>query len=137
MANTKVTHTGTVVKAGKELVSVKIEVKSACSACHAKSMCAAHDMAEKIIEAVPLEEVAAGDPVVVEMEEKFGLKAVFYVFFIPFLLMVSALFISSNFVSSETLSALISLVILVPYFVILALLKPYFAKTFVFVCRKS
>ena len=80
MANTKVTHTGTVVKAGKELVSVKIEVRSACSACHAKSMCAAHDMAEKIIEAVPMEEVAEGDPVVVEMEEKFGLKAVFYVF---------------------------------------------------------
>lgn len=137
MANTKVTHTGTVVKAGKELVSVKIEVKSACSACHAKSMCAAHDMAEKIIEAVPMEDVAEGDSVIVEMEEKFGLKAVFYVFFIPFLLMVSALFISSNFVSSEALAALISLVILVPYFVTLALLKQYFAKTFVFVCRKS
>ena len=137
MTDTKVIHEGTVVKAGKELVSVKIEVRSACSACHARSMCAAHDMAEKIIEAVPAEEVGVGDSVVVEMEEKFGLKAVFYVFFIPFVLMVSALFVSSRFVSSEALSALISLVILVPYFVILALLKPYFAKTFVFVCRKS
>ncbi len=136
MANTKVTHEGTVVKAGKELVSVKIEVKSACSACHAKSMCAAHDMAEKIIEAVPAEEVGVGDSVVVEMEERFGLKAVFYVFFIPFMLMVAALFISAQFVSSEVFAALISLVILVPYFVILAFLKPYFAKTFVFVCRK-
>jgi len=137
MANTKVTHDGTVVKAGKELVSVRIEVKSACSACHARSMCAAHDMAEKIIEAIPAEEVGVGDSVVVEMEEKFGLKAVFYVFFIPFLLMVSALFVSSRFISSEPFAALISLAVLVPYFVILALLKPYFAKTFVFVCRKS
>ena len=137
MANARVSHEGTVINVADGKVSVKIEVTSACSACHAKSMCAAHDMAEKIIDAVPDGEVGVGDSVVVEMEEKFGLKAVFYVFFIPFVLMVSALFVSSNLVSSEALSALISLMILVPYFIILALLKPYFAKTFVFVCRKS
>jgi sigma-E factor negative regulatory protein RseC len=137
MANARVSHEGTVINVADGKVSVKIEVKSACSACHAKSMCSVSELSEKVIEALPSESLSVGDSVVVEMEEKFGLKAVFYVFFIPFILMVSALFVSSNFVSSEALTALISLVILVPYFVILALLKPYFAKTFVFVCRKS
>ena len=116
-------------------VAVKIEVKSACSACHAKSMCSVSELSEKVIEAFPAESVSVGDSVVVEMEEKFGLKAVFYVFFIPFVLMASTLFVSANFVS-EALAALFSLLVLAPYALLLMLLKPYFAKQFVFVCRK-
>lgn len=136
MAGEKVIHEGTVIKAADGLAEIRIEVRSACAACHAKSLCSAADMAEKVISAVPLEPVAAGDAVIVEMEEKLGLKAVFYLFFIPFLLMVSALFISSSLLSSELAAALISLVILVPYFLILAAFRHSFAKRFVFVCRK-
>ena len=135
MANSRVSHEGTVIKVDEGKVSVKIEVKSACSACHAKSMCSVSELSEKVIEAIPAESVSVGDSVLVEMEEKFGLKAVFYVFFIPFVLMASTLFVSSNFVA-ESLAALFSLLILVPYYFLLSLLKPYFAKRFVFVCRK-
>ena len=135
MANARVSHEGTVINVTDGKVSVKIEVKSACSACHAKSMCSVSELSEKVIEALPAESLSVGDSVVVEMEEKFGLKAVFYVFFIPFVLMASTLFVSSNFVA-ESFAALFSLLILVPYYLLLALLKPYFAKQFVFVCRK-
>ena len=135
MANARVSHEGTVINVADGKVSVKIEVKSACSACHAKSMCSVSELSEKVIDALPAESLSVGDNVVVEMEEKFGLKAVFYVFFIPFVLMASTLFVSANFVS-ESLAALFSLLVLAPYYVLLALLKPYFAKQFVFVCRK-
>ena len=135
MANARVSHEGTVINVADGKVSVKIEVKSACSACHAKSMCSVSELSEKVIEALPAESVSVGDSVVVEMEEKFGLKAVFYVFFIPFVLMASTLFVSANFVS-EALAALFSLLVLAPYAMLLMLLKPYFAKQFVFVCRK-
>ena len=135
MANARVSHEGTVIKVADGKVSVKIEVKSACSACHAKSMCSVSELSEKIIEAVPAESVSVGDSVVVEMDEKFGLKAVFYVFFIPFVLMASTLFVSSNFVS-ESIAALFSLLVLVPYGLILAFFKHSFEKRFVFVCRK-
>ncbi|MBR4531683.1 SoxR reducing system RseC family protein [bacterium] len=135
MANARVSHEGTVINVADGKVAVKIEVKSACSACHAKSMCSVSELSEKVIEALPAESLSVGDSVVVEMEEKFGLKAVFYVFFIPFVLMASTLFVSSNFVA-ESFAALFSLLILAPYYLLLALLKPYFAKTFVFVCRK-
>lgn len=135
MANARVSHEGTVINVADGKVSVKIEVKSACSACHAKSMCSVSELSEKVIEALPAENLSVGDSVVVEMEEKFGLKAVFYVFFIPFVLMASTLFVSANFVA-ESFAALFSLLILAPYYLLLALLKPYFAKQFVFVCRK-
>lgn len=135
MADARVSHEGTVINVADGKVSVKIEVKSACSACHAKSMCSVSELSEKVIEALPSESLSVGDSVVVEMEEKFGLKAVFYVFFIPFILMASTLFVSANFVS-EAFAALFSLLILAPYYLLLAFLKPYFAKQFVFVCRK-
>ena len=135
MANARVSHEGTVINVADGKVAVKIEVKSACSACHAKSMCSVSELSEKVIEALPAESLSVGDSVVVEMEEKFGLKAVFYVFFIPFVLMASTLFVSANFVS-EALAALFSLLVLAPYALLLMLLKPYFAKQFVFVCRK-
>ena len=135
MANTRVSHEGTVINVTDGKVAVKIEVKSACSACHARSMCSVSELSEKVIEALPAESLSVGDSVVVEMEEKFGLKAVFYVFFIPFVLMASTLFVSANFVS-EVLAALFSLLVLAPYALLLMLLKPYFAKQFVFVCRK-
>ena len=135
MANTRVSHEGTVINVTDGQVAVKIEVKSACSACHARSMCSVSELSEKVIEALPAESLSVGDSVVVEMEEKFGLKAVFYVFFIPFVLMASTLFVSANFVS-EVLAALFSLLVLAPYALLLMLLKPYFAKQFVFVCRK-
>ena len=135
MADTRVSHEGTVINVSDGKVAVKIEVKSACSACHARSMCSVSELSEKVIEALPAESVSVGDSVVVEMEEKFGLKAVFYVFFIPFVLMASTLFVSANFVS-EALAALFSLLVLAPYALLLMLLKPYFAKQFVFVCRK-
>ena len=135
MANARVSHEGTVINVADGKVAVKIEVKSACSACHARSMCSVSELSEKVIEALPAESLSVGDSVVVEMEEKFGLKAVFYVFFIPFVLMASTLFVSANFVS-EALAALFSLLILAPYALLLMFLKPYFAKQFVFVCRK-
>ena len=135
MADTRVSHEGTVINVSDGKVAVKIEVKSACSACHARSMCSVSELSEKVIEALPAESVSVGDSVVVEMEEKFGLKAVFYVFFIPFVLMASTLFVSANFVS-EAFAALFSLLVLAPYALLLMLLKPYFAKQFVFVCRK-
>ena len=135
MANARVSHEGTVINVADGKVSVKIEVKSACSACHAKSMCSVSELSEKVIEVLPAENVSVGDSVLVEMEEKFGLKAVFYVFFIPFVLMASTLFVAANFVA-ESFAALFSLLILAPYYLLLALLKPYFAKQFVFVCRK-
>ena len=135
MASSRVSHEGTVINVADGKVSVKIEVKSACSACHARSMCSVSELSEKVIEALPAESVSVGDSVVVEMEEKFGLKAVFYVFFIPFVLRASTLFVSANFVS-EAFAALFSLLVLAPYALLLMLLKPYFAKQFVFVCRK-
>ena len=57
------------------------------------------------------------------LEEKaLGLKAVFWAYVFPFILMFSTLIIASNFLK-EWLAGLISLLIIVPYYIVLYFLK--------------
>lgn len=117
-------------------VSVKIEVMSACSKCHAKGICSAADMSEKIIDCISDQSFNEGEEVVVEMETKFGFKAVMYAFFIPFLIVVSTLLLTFYATGSETAAALVSFGALVPYYLIIYRMKNYFSKNFFFTCRK-
>ena len=136
MSHTKIKHEGVVVDIKGEYALVKIMVLSACAACHAKGICSAADMAEKIIETVPLEKVEAGDKVIVEMEEKLGLKAVVIAFLIPFILLVLTVFLVSCLTNSEAAAAFSGLGILVPYYAGIYFMKGYFKKSFIFNCRK-
>lgn len=136
MTNSKISHHGIVVKVEGETVFVKIAVQSACSQCHAKGFCSASEMSEKIIETMPNEPVKTGDDVIVEMDEKLGFKAIFFAFFIPFILFVLTLFISYYLTNSEVIAAVASIVMLVPYYLGLVVFKTYFRKNFVFTCRK-
>ncbi|HRZ80065.1 MAG TPA: SoxR reducing system RseC family protein [bacterium] len=136
MSQSKVTHCGTVVRIEGDSVFVKMEVKSACSECHAKGLCSAADMAEKIVETTSADSVKPGDAVIVEMDEGLGFKAVMFAFFIPFVILAAVLFGTYYFTGSETAAALVSLLALVPYYLSLILFKRYFRKKFVFTCRK-
>ena len=136
MTQSKVSHCGTVIRVDGDTAFVKIEVKSACSACHAKGLCSSSEMAEKTVETISLDPVVAGDSVIVEMEEHLGLKAVLFAFFIPFVLLAAVLFTTYSITGSEPLSAALSLGILGPYYLLIVVFKKYFKKNFVFTCRK-
>lgn len=136
MSQSKVTHCGTVIRIEGDAVFVKMEVKSACSACHAKGLCSSSEMAEKTVETSAAEPVSVGDAVIVEMDESLGLKAVVFAFFIPFVILAGMIFVIYHFTGSEAAAALISLGALAPYYLLLILFKKYFRKKFVFTCRK-
>lgn len=136
MTVSKVTHNGIVISVDGVKASVKIEVQSACSGCHAKGLCSAADMAEKIIETVSEESLTVGDSVIVEMDERLGFKAVMFAFLIPFFLIVATLFAAWNISGSESFAAFAGIGVLVPYYLGLVVFKTYFKKNFVFTCRK-
>ncbi len=136
MSHSKVSHKGTVVAVNGNVVSVKIEVMGACSKCHAKGLCSAADMSEKIIECTSEESFIKGDEVMVEMESRLGFKAVIYAFFIPFVLVVSSLLAAYFFTGSETIAAISSIAVLAPYYLTIYLLKDHFKRKFFFYCRK-
>ena len=77
----------------------------------------------------PTESFQLNEPVDVVLKRELGLKAVFWAYVFPFILMFSVLVITSFFLK-EWISGLISLAILVPYYFMLFVLKDTFKKAF-------
>lgn len=140
MANNRmVYHDGEVIGVEPQANRVKVKIlsKSACADCHAKGVCTAADMDEKIIDAVPVGTLAVGDDVRIVMHEKLGTKAVFYGFFLPFLVMVTVLFLVNGFGGGEVTAALAGLGSLLPYYVLLYFFRSKVEKDFVFRAEKK
>lgn len=114
-------HSGIITHLEEDKVFVRIHQQSACSACHAKSACMAADQLEKVIVVEnSTGDFNVGDAVMLYGKSSTGLLAVLLAFVFPFLLILLCLFILRNVVADETLAALISLGMLVPYYLILS-----------------
>ena len=126
-------HIGTVRAIHDGQRDVEIVQKSACSGCHLKSACTSSDQAEKIIE-VPYfgNEYHVGDEVTVVGSNRMGWEAIAYAFFIPFLLMLLSLVAIIEILNDELLAGLISLGILIPYYVVLYFFRDKLKRKFVF-----
>lgn len=132
-----VVHDGIVDKVEGNKVFVNIVSMSACVSCHAKGLCNMSEIQEKNIEAEKPDswEPKSGDRVNLEMEEKMGSKAVLLGYFYPFLLVLISLIALTATGVEEGISGLISLFLLIPYYVILYLSKDKLKKDFAFRIR--
>ena len=133
----KIEHIGVVKgKLGNKLL-VLIEQQSACAGCHAKAACMAADKSEKVINATPLDDtIVLGDAVIVFVRKQLGMKAVFLIYVIPFILMLLSLIVLNEFTKDEIFMGLFSLFILVPYYLLLIAMRKSIDKEFQFFCRK-
>ncbi len=127
-------HKGIVNKTDEHYNYVSIVAQSACAGCHAKSACNVSDLNEEImkIPKKPNDNYNTGQMVYVKMKKSLGTMAVMLGYFFPFLLVLISLIILLNVVSSEGLAGLISLGLLVPYYLILYVYRNHLNKTFVF-----
>ncbi|MCD4772349.1 MAG: SoxR reducing system RseC family protein [Bacteroidales bacterium] len=127
-------HPGIIQKVGYDKLLVNIIAQSACSACHAKGMCSVADMKEKIIEVhkKPGHDYKAGEKVSVAMEKSMGTKAVMIGYIIPFLIVFISLIILTNITNNQGFTGLISLGLLIPYYLGVYLLRDKLKKTFIF-----
>lgn len=116
-------HAGFISQINGDSVVVTLEPNIHCEACHVKGTCGVSDSGTKTIE-VPnsTDAFKINERVDVILKKALGLKAVFWAYVFPFILMFITLIITSNFLK-EWLAGLISLVILVPYYFALYLLK--------------
>jgi sigma-E factor negative regulatory protein RseC len=91
-------------------------VGSGCSACH-KSLCMLGDSKAKEVE-VPEKgyQLKIGDEVMVKVNPSSGYKAVVLLYLLPFLLMLLSLMFLLHLGYPESISGLLSLLILMPYF---------------------
>lgn len=121
----KIKHAGVVDGVEGECVRVRILQSSACSACKVAAHCNASETKEKIIDVMDADasHYQKGDQVMVVADTAVGFRASLYGYLFPLILMVVTLVGILAATHSEGLAAVSALGILVPYYVLLFLMR--------------
>ena len=128
----RITHEGIIDHIENDTVFVRILSKSACAECHSKSMCGVSEMTEKLIEVKQKGSgFTNGETVNVILDRSLGNKAVLLGYFIPFVVLITTLIVSSLYLN-ELWSGLLALAVLIPYYFLLFAFKDKLSKTFYF-----
>jgi len=130
-------HEGTIQGISGDVVRVEIISRSACADCHAKGVCSLPEQASRVIEVEgSTERFRVGEPVKVVMEYRMGLKAVFWAYILPFLIVLATLFLSSAVTPREDIMGLSALGMLSVYYILLRLFRDRLKKTLIFKIKK-
>ena len=123
--NQRISHSGVIESIEEGCVHVRIVQTSACAACKVAGYCNAAESKEKIID-VFCDSVAAyqvGQQVVVSASGQVAVKALLWAFGVPFVLLMAVLLLVLLLTGNEGWAALGALGALVPYYIILWLLR--------------
>lgn len=138
MNNEVIEHTGKIIAINEGVAKVLITQSSACSTCHAKGICGASESKDKVIEAeLGNNEFSVGDEVMVVGQKSLGITAVLLAYVMPFVLIIVAMLTTRVFTDKEWVIGTISLAVLLPYFVVLRLVKSKIQAKFKFYVTKS
>ena len=134
MTRKTIKHDGIVSKLSNASVEVSIAISTACAGCHAQASCGMMDDNNRIINITQSAGgLKLGDKVQIEGAQSLGMKAVFYAYVLPFLLVLAVLIISlSLFNITETKAGLYALLILPIYYFVLYLFKSKFEEKYTF-----
>lgn len=121
----KIKHAGVVDGVEGECVRVRILQSSACSACKVAAHCNASETKEKIIDVMDADasHYQKGEQVMVVADTAVGFRASLYGYLLPLILMVVTLVGVLAATHSEGWAALSALGILMPYYVLLFLMR--------------
>jgi positive regulator of sigma E activity len=119
-------------------ITVRIDRRSACGHCSAQGLCNLAGSTERIIEVNnPTQLFSVGEWVQVTISRSMGNKAILLGYFIPFVLLISTLLILSAGGLPDWIAGLVSLLILIPYFVFLYIFRERLRRTFSFSIHKT
>ena len=133
ITKTNIKHKGFVKEVGKSSIVVNIVNQSACSTCHAQGTCTVADFQDKEIEIAHFtKKYSPGQEVTILFRESQGFAALFYGYVLPFMLVLATLIVMTSISDNELLGGLLSLAILIPYYITLYFLRHLLKKVFKF-----
>ena len=138
MSNSKsIEHKGRIESIDGNKINVNFLAMSGCASCHAKGVCSAADMQEKSVEVFDFtNQYKLGEEVNVTLKQSLGFRALFLGYVLPFILILFILIILSAITKNEAISGIGALSVLVPYYLVLFLLKDKIRKKFTFTINK-
>jgi sigma-E factor negative regulatory protein RseC len=128
-------HEGIVTKTNGESVTVTIISSTACSGCHAEGSCSMAGSTEKEIEVIGNYNVGIGDHVSVLMKESMGFAALFLGYIFPLIAVILVLIVLVSSGIHELPAGLISVSVLIPYYLIIWLLRRKINDKFTFTLK--
>ncbi len=131
-------HTGTVEDISSDIVSVKIQPRTACGSCKSKLYCGLKDVDDKVIEITTnkAKEYKIGQEVTITLKESLGYKALMIGYLIPLIILMVALIPMMLITNNEPLSALVAVSLMVPYYTIVYVKRNKLRKTFNFYIKE-
>jgi len=128
----KITHTGIVKNVEDGKVVVSIVSKASCISCSLKNVCSASDLKEKetVVDMPGAPEYSPGENVTLELSQSAGNWAVAIGYFFPFIVLMLSLILFLNAGLDQGVAGILSLAMLIPYYLVIYLLKGYFRKRF-------
>ena len=127
-------HTGKVVSMTPQSTVVQIVSHSACSECHAASVCGMSEFVEKAIE-IPTDPRApyqVGDEVKVVLKATMGLKAVWIAYFLPLVVLLAVALGLMALGVGEVVSGLAGIAAVGVYYFVIWLLRDRLRNEYVF-----
>jgi len=139
MKNQEIRHDGKIVQIDPELTVVEIVSSSACSECHAKSLCSvSEDETKEIcVPTSPYSSLKVGDSVYVCLKKSLGMKAVWLAFVIPVLILMASIMLLSCAFDKELLTGLCAIGTVALYYLVLYLVRDRLAKDYVFYIKEK
>ncbi len=136
--NDDIIHKGRIVEITPDFTSVEIIRPSACSGCHAKSLCglAASETNLVMLPTDPYSEHRVGDEVELVMKYSMGMKAVWISYMIPLLILLILILSLSPVIADELYRGLIAIGGVALYYFIIWLLRGKLENEVVFRIRK-
>lgn len=129
-----VEHQGRILKIHENLIEVEIIPKSMCASCNVAGYCSVSNVETKIIE-IPVQnssEFSIGQIVDVYLTEDLALKAVFWAYGMPLIVLVLSLFISYFLLKNDLHAGLLAIAITGVYYIILSFFRKKLAKVYKF-----
>lgn len=122
-------HDGIIERIEGKRIFVRISNKTACSSCHIKDTCGILDKKDKIIEVFNTETShVVGEKVQVSVSQSLGFFAILLAYIVPFILILITLLTGLFFIKRESIAGILSILILVPYYLVLYLVRDYLKK---------
>jgi sigma-E factor negative regulatory protein RseC len=126
LMSTKISHSGIIEGIEGDCVKVRIVQTSACAACKVAGYCNAAESKEKIVDVLcgsAAKNLTVGQPVTVTTSGQVAAKALLWGFGLPFVVLVTVLVLVLWLTDHEGTAALSGLAALIPYYILLWLLR--------------
>ena len=132
-STTCIEQEGVIETISEGMAKVNITSFSACANCHAKKGCNLIDSKTKhILLPTGKTQYSIGDTVRIFMKRSLGLRATLIAYIIPLVILITTLLVLTSLKLNELFVGLITLLILVPYFILVYHFRESLKKTFTF-----